>query len=170
MMFNDEPNFPANISQSLLGQTTRSILHDQHHQQSGSNGGGNEAGHNTSHQDDDECSNDSDPDRLEIEDQPMEEEEEEKEEEEEEEERSNEYSSRRTPERNGYDMRITKKMKLSHDERRSKIKDNCSPNVSPINRMDTPESNCSDSQVDQETTKLWQALARYLEPRVYNIL
>ena len=36
------------------------------------------------------------------------------------------------------------------------------PNHSPVNRMDTPESNCSDTNIDQETTKLWQALAKWV--------
>ncbi|XP_015111316.1 GATA zinc finger domain-containing protein 21 isoform X2 [Diachasma alloeum] len=83
---------------------------------------------------DDTCSNSSDPDRLEIEDR-----------------EDNDDDA----DENGYDMTV----------KRRKVEDNyddCkreSPNRSPVNRMDTPESNCSDTNIDQETTKLWQALA-----------
>ncbi|XP_063995598.1 GATA zinc finger domain-containing protein 11-like isoform X2 [Diachasmimorpha longicaudata] len=83
---------------------------------------------------DDTYSNSSDPDRLEIEDR-----------------EDNDDDA----DENGYDMTV----------KRRKVDDNyddCqreSPNRSPVNRMDTPESNCSDTNIDQETTKLWQALA-----------
>ena len=87
--------------------------------------------------DDDSYSNSSDPDRLEIED------------------REEQDSD---GEENGYDMTVTKRSKL--DERYENSKPS-SPNRSPINRMDTPESNCSDSHIDQETTKLWQQLTRW---------
>ena len=86
--------------------------------------------------DDDSCSNSSDPDRLEIED------------------REDLDSD---GEENGYDMTVNKRIKLESNYGNSKAS---TPNRSPINRMDTPESNCSDSHIDQETTKLWQALAR----------
>lgn len=52
-------------------------------------------------------------------------------------------------------MTICKKRKINDDD--SKIN---SPNQSPVTRMDTPESNCSDTNIDQEATKLWQALAK----------
>ncbi|XP_014599813.1 PREDICTED: GATA zinc finger domain-containing protein 21-like [Polistes canadensis] len=83
---------------------------------------------------DDTCSYSSDPDRLEIEDRDEQDTE---------------------GEENGYDMTM----------KRIKMNDNCedskpdTPHHSPVNRMDTPESNCSDTHIDQETTKLWQALA-----------
>ncbi|XP_015439233.1 PREDICTED: transcription factor stalky-like isoform X2 [Dufourea novaeangliae] len=84
---------------------------------------------------DDTCSNSSDPDRLEIEDR-------------------DEQDSE--GEENGYDMTINKRMKVETSYEESKPS---TPNHSPVNRMDTPESNCSDTNIDQETTKLWQALA-----------
>ncbi|KAG7210428.1 hypothetical protein KM043_011960 [Ampulex compressa] len=84
---------------------------------------------------DDTCSNSSDPDRLEIEDRDDQETE---------------------AEENGYDMTINKRIKLESNYEGSKPN---TPNRSPVNRMDTPESNCSDTNIDQETTKLWQALA-----------
>ncbi|XP_003425585.1 box A-binding factor [Nasonia vitripennis] len=101
---------------------------------------------------DDSCSNDSDPDRLEI-----------------------EESGGEDAEENGYDMSTNKRSKvegsagdsldgLMKQENRGSSSSSSPPAgnpnaASPINRMDTPESNCSDTQVDQETTKLWQALA-----------
>ncbi|XP_012171655.2 transcription factor stalky isoform X2 [Bombus terrestris] len=84
---------------------------------------------------DDTCSNSSDPDRLEIEDRDEQDTE---------------------GEENGYDMTINKRMKVETNYEESKTS---TPNRSPVNRMDTPESNCSDTNIDQETTKLWQALA-----------
>lgn len=84
---------------------------------------------------DDTCSNSSDPDRLEIEDRDEQDTE---------------------GEENGYDMTINKRMKVETNYEESKTS---TPNHSPVNRMDTPESNCSDTNIDQETTKLWQALA-----------
>ncbi|XP_076235230.1 uncharacterized protein LOC143179766 [Calliopsis andreniformis] len=84
---------------------------------------------------DDTCSNSSDPDRLEIED------------------RDDQDTE---GEENGYDMTINKRMKVDTNYEESK---SSTPNRSPVNRMDTPESNCSDTNIDQETTKLWQALA-----------
>lgn len=85
---------------------------------------------------DDTCSNSSDPDRLEIEDRDEQDTE---------------------GEENGYDMTINKRMKVEINYEESKTS---TPNRSPVNRMDTPESNCSDTNIDQETTKLWQALAK----------
>lgn len=85
---------------------------------------------------DDTCSNSSDPERLEIED--CEEQDVEGEE-------------------NGYDMTVNKRIKLESNYDGSESN---TANCSPVNRMDTPESNCSDTNIDQETTKLWQALAR----------
>ncbi|XP_015595384.1 uncharacterized protein LOC107267792 isoform X2 [Cephus cinctus] len=84
---------------------------------------------------DDTCSNSSDPDRLEIED------------------RDDQESD---GEENGYDMTVNKRIKMEAGYESSK---QSTPNRSPVNRMDTPESNCSDTHIDQETTKLWQALA-----------
>ncbi|XP_035730815.1 uncharacterized protein LOC118445436 [Vespa mandarinia] len=84
---------------------------------------------------DDTCSYSSDPDRLEIEDRDEQETE---------------------GEENGYDMTINKRLKLENNYENSKPN---TPDHSPVNRMDTPESNCSDTHIDQETTKLWQALA-----------
>lgn len=84
----------------------------------------------------DTCSNSSDPDRLEIEDRDEQDTE---------------------GEENGYDMTINKRMKMETNYEESKAS---TPNHSPVNRMDTPESNCSDTNIDQETTKLWQALAK----------
>lgn len=87
---------------------------------------------------DDTCSNSSDPERLEIED------------------RDVEHES--DGEENGYDMTVSsKRIKLDTGYESSK---QSTPNRSPVNRMDTPESNCSDTHIDQETTKLWQALAK----------
>ncbi|XP_046737425.1 uncharacterized protein LOC124406097 isoform X1 [Diprion similis] len=83
---------------------------------------------------DDTCSNSSDPERLEIEDRDPE----------------------SDGEENGYDMTVSKRVKLDTGYESSK---QSTPNRSPVNRMDTPESNCSDTHIDQETTKLWQALA-----------
>ncbi|KAJ8665287.1 hypothetical protein QAD02_006949 [Eretmocerus hayati] len=69
---------------------------------------------------------------------------------------------------NGYDMSLQRKRprfeKESNNESKRRRRRSSSPahrpaTASPINRMDTPESNCSDGQVDHETTKLWQALA-----------
>lgn len=107
---------------------------------------------------DDSCSNDSDPDRLEI-----------------------EESGSEDAEENGYDMSTNKRPKIDNNQASDSLdglmkhqRENrgssssppaANPNAnaaSPINRMDTPESNCSDTQVDQETTKLWQALARFV--------
>nr|XP_050854742.1 uncharacterized protein LOC127065855 isoform X2 [Vespula vulgaris] len=85
---------------------------------------------------DDTCSYSSDPDRLEIEDRDEQETE---------------------GEENGYDMTINKRLKLENNYENSKPN---TPDHSPVNRMDTPESNCSDTHIDQETTKLWQALAK----------
>ncbi|XP_012152594.1 uncharacterized protein LOC100877935 isoform X4 [Megachile rotundata] len=84
---------------------------------------------------DDTYSNSSDPDRLEIEDRDEQDTE---------------------GEENGYDMTINKRMKVETNYEESKPN---TPDHSPVNRMDTPESNCSDTNIDQETTKLWQALA-----------
>ncbi|XP_020292546.1 transcription factor stalky-like isoform X2 [Pseudomyrmex gracilis] len=84
---------------------------------------------------DDTCSNSTDPERLEIEDRDDQEIE---------------------GEENGYDMTVNKKIKLENSYDGSKSN---TGNCSPVNRMDTPESNCSDTNIDQETTKLWQALA-----------
>ncbi|XP_051161170.1 uncharacterized protein LOC127281474 isoform X4 [Leptopilina boulardi] len=87
--------------------------------------------------DDDSCSNSSDPDRLEIEDR-------------------EEIDT--DGEENGYDMTVNKRIKLENNSYDNNTKASNSPIRSPINRMDTPESNCSDSHIDQETTKLWQQL------------
>lgn len=84
---------------------------------------------------DDTYSNSSDPDRLEIED------------------RDEEIES----EENGYDMTVNKRIKIEDNYDGSESN---AANCSPVNRMDTPESNCSDSNIDHETTKLWQALAK----------
>ncbi|XP_072763074.1 uncharacterized protein [Anoplolepis gracilipes] len=84
---------------------------------------------------DDTCSNSSDPERLEIEDRD-----------------EQEIES----EENGYDMTVNKRIKLEDNYDGSESN---TANCSPVNRMDTPESNCSDSNIDHETTKLWQALA-----------
>lgn len=85
---------------------------------------------------DDICSNSSDPDRLEIED-------------------CDEQDTE--GEENGYDMIVAKRIKVENNHDGSELK---ITNCSPVNRMDTPESNCSDTNIDQETTKLWQALAK----------
>lgn len=91
--------------------------------------------------DDDTYSNSTDPDRLEIEDR--------------------DDNDNIDAEENGYDMTVSKRIKLNDDNNYhdNNLKIN-SPNQSPVNRMDTPESNCSDTNIDQETTKLWQALAK----------
>lgn len=85
---------------------------------------------------DDTCSNSSDPERLEIEDRD-----------------EQEIES----EENGYDMTVNKRIKVEDNYDGSESN---TVNCSPVNRMDTPESNCSDSNIDHETTKLWQALAK----------
>lgn len=92
-------------------------------------------------QDDETSSNSSDPDRLEIEDS------------------YDQENSISDAEENGYDMTLSKRPKLDNNCHVDRTKNHKSPERSPINRMDTPESNCSDTQ-DQETTKLWQALAK----------
>lgn len=92
--------------------------------------------------DDDTCSNSSDPERLEIEDR---------------EEQDNNTNDCYDEANNGYDMSAAQLAKRLRHERNSRQN---SPNRSPVNRMDTPESNCSDTHIDQETTKLWQALAK----------
>ncbi|XP_011497247.1 PREDICTED: box A-binding factor-like [Ceratosolen solmsi marchali] len=156
-LFNDAPNSPASINQNLLPQTRTHHVEQQstlHHPQAHQTHPTqrviteDQAGTGTALEDD-TYSNSSDPDRLEIED------------------RDEDAEESDDGGENGYDMSIgTKRPKLQKNSNSlegvtCKREGSSSPPgvVSPINRMDTPESNCSDTQVDQETTKLWQALA-----------
>ncbi|XP_043479618.1 transcription factor stalky isoform X2 [Leptopilina heterotoma] len=127
-LFNEEPNSPASINQNVIPQT------QTHHLELRAQDN-NEQENVKCEPDDDSCSNSSDPDRLEIEDR-------------------EELDT--DGEENGYDMTVNKRIKLENNYDNTKA--STSPNRSPINRMDTPESNCSDSHIDQETTKLWQQL------------
>ncbi|XP_033215568.1 GATA-type transcription factor sreA-like isoform X2 [Belonocnema kinseyi] len=132
-LFNEEPNnSPASINQNVIPQT------QTHHLELRAHDTNDLENVKCEEPDDDTYSNSSDPDRLEIEDR---------------EEQDQEQDS--DGEENGYDMTVTKRSKLDDSYDNSKPS---SPRTSPINRMDTPESNCSDSHIDQETTKLWQQL------------
>lgn len=131
-LFNEEPNSPVSINQNVLPQTQTHHLELRANEQLPDND-------NIKCEPDDEtCSNSSDPDRLEI-----------------------EYhdDNETDADENGYDMTVNNKRIKLEDNNDCRSKTN-SPNQSPINRMDTPESNCSDTHIDQETTKLWQALAK----------
>jgi hypothetical protein len=158
-LFNDAPNSPASINQNLLPQTRTHHLEQQstqhqpqtHQTHSTQRVVADDQTGTGAVLEDDTCSNSSDPDRLEIED------------------RDEDVEESEDGGVNGYDMSLgPKRLKLENngnsleDELTCKREGSSSPPnaVSPINRMDTPESNCSDTQVDQETTKLWQALAR----------
>ncbi|XP_043490143.1 transcription factor stalky-like [Polistes fuscatus] len=128
VLFNEDPNSPASINQNTIPQIQTHRLELRTNEVL-------ENDNNKCEPEDDTCSNSSDPDRLEIEDQDEQDTE---------------------GEETGYDMTI----------KRIKLDDNCEdskpdkPRHSPVNRRDTSESNCSDTtHIDQETTKLWQALA-----------
>lgn len=131
MLFNEEVNTePASINQNIIPENTQTHRLELHR--------ADVLEHDNikcEPEEDDACSNSSDPDRLEIEDR-------------------DEHETE--SEENGYDMTVNKRIKLEsyHDD--AKPNTDCSP----ISRMDTPESNCSDTNIDQETTKLWQALAK----------
>ncbi|XP_034935320.1 GATA-type transcription factor sreA-like isoform X2 [Chelonus insularis] len=128
-LFNEESNSPASINQNVIPQT------ETHHLELRTSELPDQDNIKCEPEDD-TYSNSSDPDRLEIEDR-------------------EEHDS--DADENGYDMTISKRLRMdSNNESSSK---RSSPNQSPVNRMDTPESNCSDTHIDQETTKLWQALA-----------
>ncbi|XP_014489548.1 PREDICTED: transcription factor stalky-like isoform X2 [Dinoponera quadriceps] len=129
-LFSEEPNSePASINQNVIPQI-------QTHRLELHNDDMPELYNVKCEPGDDTCSNSSDPDRLEIEDRDEQDTE---------------------SEENGYETSsISKRAKLESNQ------DDSEPNTancSPVNRMDTPESNCSDTNIDQETTKLWQALA-----------
>ncbi|XP_018373303.1 PREDICTED: uncharacterized protein LOC108767772 [Trachymyrmex cornetzi] len=128
MLFNEEPNSePASINQNIIPQTQTHHLELQNSDMQE---------HNIKCEpDDDNSSNSSDPERLEIEDRDEQEIE---------------------GEANGYDMTVSKRIRVESNYDGSESN---TANCSPVNRMDTPESNCSDGHIDQETTKLWQALA-----------
>ncbi|XP_011699425.1 PREDICTED: uncharacterized protein LOC105456811 isoform X2 [Wasmannia auropunctata] len=129
MLFIEEPNSePASINQNIIPQTQTHHLELQ-------SSDIREHDNIKCEPDDDNSSNSSDPERLEIEDRDEQEIE---------------------GEENGYDMTISKRIRVesNYDDSESNT-----ANCSPVNRMDTPESNCSDTNIDQETTKLWQALA-----------
>lgn len=129
-LFNEESNSePASINQNIIPQT------QTHHLQLQNSDIMEHDDNIKCEPEDDTCSNSSDPDRLEIEDR-----------------EEQEIDS----EENGYDMTVNKRIKMDDNYDGSESN---TANCSPINRMDTPESNCSDSNIDHETTKLWQALA-----------
>lgn len=129
ILFNEEPNSePASINQNIIPQT------QTHHLELQSNDM-REHDNIKCEPDDDNSSNSSDPERLEIEDRDEQEIE---------------------GEENGYDMTVNKRIRVESNYDGSESN---TANCSPVNRMDTPESNCSDTNIDQETTKLWQALA-----------
>lgn len=131
-MFNEEPNPPASINQNLIPQTQTHHLELQTDEML-------EREIVKCEPEDDACSNSTDPDRLEIEDRDEQETE---------------------SDENGHDMTIEKTRTIERVENHCHYSQSRSPNPSPVNRMDTPESNCSDTHIDQETTKLWQALAK----------
>ena len=136
-LFNDEPNSPASLCQSARGSSQQPQMETPQSQVSYAGLGQDEQ--HLGSLEDDTCSNSSDPERLEIEDREVE-------------------AASDDGEENGYDMSVGRKRpKLEQDATGPTSPANA---ASPINRMDTPESNCSDTQVDHETTKLWQALAR----------
>ncbi|XP_071649525.1 uncharacterized protein [Temnothorax longispinosus] len=129
MLFNEEPNSePASINQNVIPQT------QTHHLELQSNDM-REHDNIKCELDDDNSSNSSDPERLEIEDRDEQDIE---------------------GEENGYDMTVSKRSRVESNYDGSESN---TANCSPVNRMDTPESNCSDTNIDQEATKLWQALA-----------
>ena len=132
-LFNEEPNSPASINQNALPQTQTHLVGMR------INDKVDQTDAAKCEPEEDTCSNSSDPDRLEIEDR--------------------EVDQDTDGEENGYDMTVHKRIKLDNSYESSK---RSSPNASssPVNRIDTPESNCSDTHIDQETTKLWQALAK----------
>ncbi|CAL1678886.1 unnamed protein product [Lasius platythorax] len=130
ILFNEESNSePASINQNVIPQT------QTHHLQLQNSDIPEHDDNIKCEPEDDTCSNSSDPERLEIEDRDEQEVE---------------------SEENGYDMTVNKRIKIEDNYDGSESN---TANCSPINRMDTPESNCSDSNIDHETTKLWQALA-----------
>ncbi|XP_043283394.1 transcriptional regulatory protein GAT1-like isoform X2 [Venturia canescens] len=134
-LFNEDANSPISINQNVIPQTEES---DETRDEEAEANQEEMVGSIKCEPEDDTCSNSSDPDRLEIED------------------REGEHES--DGEENGYDMTVNKRIKLENSYETSSKRS--SPNAgSPVNRMDTPESNCSDTHIDQETTKLWQALA-----------
>ncbi|XP_058796252.1 putative uncharacterized protein DDB_G0279653 isoform X2 [Phymastichus coffea] len=151
-LFNASPNSPVSINQDQLPKETRRNHVEPQQQHQRSNNREQQHHHHQQHQqqqqqqklssmstnqEDDACSNDSDPGRLEIE-----------------EERYDEDELARDHEETRSSLHDAKRIKREHNDEPSQQQP-----ASPINRMDTPESNCSDTQVDQETTKLWQALA-----------
>ncbi|CAG5093598.1 Similar to pnr: GATA-binding factor A (Drosophila melanogaster) [Cotesia congregata] len=130
-LFSDEPNSPASINQNVIPQT------QTHHLELRANEMMKQDSNVKCEPEDDTYSNSSDPDRLEIEDR---------------------EDHETDGEENGYDMTVRKRGRVDSSNNESSSK-RSSPNPSPVNRMDTPESNCSETHIDQETTKLWQALA-----------
>lgn len=131
-LFSDEPNSPASINQNVIPQT------QTHHLELRANEMMKQDSNVKCEPEDDTYSNSSDPDRLEIEDR---------------------EDHETDAEENGYDMTVRKRGRVDSSNNESSSK-RSSPNPSPVNRMDTPESNCSETHIDQETTKLWQALAK----------
>ncbi|KAH0546365.1 GATA-type transcription factor sreA-like isoform X1 [Cotesia glomerata] len=130
-LFSDESNSPASINQNVIPQT------QTHHLELRANEMMKQDSNVKCEPEDDTYSNSSDPDRLEIEDR---------------------EDHDTDAEENGYDMTVRKRGRVDSSNNESSSK-RSSPNPSPVNRMDTPESNCSETHIDQETTKLWQALA-----------
>ncbi|XP_011634536.1 transcription factor gaf1 [Pogonomyrmex barbatus] len=130
ILFNEKPNSePASINQNIIPQT------QTHHLELPNSNMQEHDNIKCEPIDDDDSSNSSDPERLEIEDRDEQEIE---------------------GEENGYDMTVSKRSRVDSNYDGSESN---TANCSPVNRMDTPESNCSDTNIDQETTKLWQALA-----------
>ena len=105
---------------------------------------------------DDTCSNDSDdPERLQIEDRL----------DDDEDVKSNDV------EENGHETSCSKRPKIEikeelKEEPKEEVdvmpvkKERLSPANSPINRLDTPDSNCSEPADPETATKLWKALAK----------
>ncbi|XP_074099481.1 uncharacterized protein LOC141527744 isoform X2 [Cotesia typhae] len=125
-LFSDEPNSPASINQNVIPQTKT------HHLELRANEMMKQDSNVKCEPEDDTYSNSSDPDRLEIEDR---------------------EDHETDAEENGYDMTVRKRGRVDSSNNESSSK-RSSPNPSPVNRMDTPESNCSETHIDQETTKL----------------
>ncbi|XP_053596551.1 uncharacterized protein LOC103574193 isoform X2 [Microplitis demolitor] len=125
-LFSDEPNSPASINQNVIPQT------QTHYLELRANEMLKQESNVKCEPEDDTYSNSSDPDRLEIEDR---------------------EDHETDGEENGYDMTVRKRIRVDSINNESSSK-RSSPNQSPVNRMDTPESNCSDTNIDQETTKL----------------
>ncbi|XP_044589801.1 GATA-type transcription factor sreA-like isoform X2 [Cotesia glomerata] len=125
-LFSDESNSPASINQNVIPQT------QTHHLELRANEMMKQDSNVKCEPEDDTYSNSSDPDRLEIEDR---------------------EDHDTDAEENGYDMTVRKRGRVDSSNNESSSK-RSSPNPSPVNRMDTPESNCSETHIDQETTKL----------------